>query len=76
MGAYILSEELRRNDGDVLRSLAAYNAGPGNASFWWELAEGDPDLFVELISFRETQHYVRTITVQANHYRRLYPELR
>jgi len=76
MGAYILSEELRRNDGDVLRSLAAYNAGPGNASFWWELSDGDPDLFVELISFRETQHYVRTITVQANHYRRLYPELR
>ncbi len=76
MGAYILSEELRRYDGDVFRALAAYNAGPGNSSFWWKLAEGDPDLFVELISFRETQHYVRTITVQANHYRRLYPELR
>ncbi len=75
LGAYILSEELRRSDGNVFRSLAAYNAGPGNAAFWWELAEGDSDLFVELISFRETQHYVRTIITQAHHYRRLYPDL-
>jgi len=75
MGAYILSQELQNTEGDVFRALAAYNAGPGNSSFWWELAEGDSDLFVELITFRETQHYVRTITVQSNHYRRLYPEL-
>ncbi len=76
LGAYLLSDELRRSEGDVFRSLAAYNAGPGNAAFWWDLAENDPDLFVELISFRETQRYVRTITTQANHYRRLYPDLR
>ena len=76
LGAYILSQELKRSDGEAMRALAAYNAGPGNASFWWDLAEGDPDLFAELISFRETQRYVRAITVQANHYRRLYPELR
>ena len=76
LGAYILSQELQRGDGNVFWALAAYNAGPGNASFWWELANGDPDLFAELISFHETQRYVRAITVQANHYRRLYPELR
>ncbi len=76
MGAYIFSQELARGDGNVFWALAAYNAGPGNAAFWWGLAEGDEDLFVELISFRETQTYVRTITVQAEHYRRLYPELR
>ena len=75
LGAYILSEELRRSDDNVFLSLAAYNAGPGNAAFWWELAEGDPDLFVELISFRETQRYVRTIITQAYQYRRLYPDL-
>lgn len=75
LGAYILSEELHRSDGNVFRALAAYNAGPGNAAFWWKLAEGDSDLFVELISFRETQHYVRTIITQANHYHRLYPDL-
>jgi len=76
LGAYILSRELARGDGNVFWALAAYNAGPGNAAFWHDLAEGDEDLFVELISFRETQHYVRTITVQAEHYRRLYPQLR
>jgi soluble lytic murein transglycosylase len=75
IGAYILNRELQRNDGSVPRALASYNAGPGNASFWWELADGDEDLFVELISFRETQYYVRTVTVQAEHYRRLYPQL-
>ena len=75
LGAYILSQELERSQGDSFRALAAYNAGPGNADFWWQLAEQDPDLFVELISFRETQHYVRTITVQAQNYRRLYPDL-
>lgn len=76
LGAYILSEELRRSDGAVFRALAAYNAGPGNAAFWWQLAKSDPDLFVELISFRETQRYVRTIVTQAAQYRRLYPHLR
>ncbi len=75
LGAYILSQELQRSNGNDFWALAAYNAGPGNASFWWELANGDPDLFAELISFRETQRYVRAITVQAHHYRRLYPEL-
>ena len=75
LGAYILSQELQNSDGNPLRALAAYNAGPGNAYFWWQLADHDPDLFVELISFRETQRYVRTITIHAHHYRRLYPQL-
>ncbi len=75
LGAYILSEELARSNGNTFKALAAYNAGPGNAAFWWDLSEGDEDLFVELIAFRETQKYVRTITVQAAHYRRLYPFL-
>ena len=75
LGAYILSEELTRSNGNTFKALAAYNAGPGNAAFWWDLSNGDEDLFVELISFRETQKYVRTITVQAEHYRRLYPFL-
>ncbi len=75
LGAYILSEELARSNDNTFKALAAYNAGPGNAAFWWDLSNGDEDLFVELISFRETQKYVRTITVQAEHYRRLYPFL-
>ena len=40
-----------------------------------KLAGPDDDLFLELVSFAETQLYLRTIAVQANHYRRMYPEL-
>ncbi len=76
LGAYILRQELDRGDGNLFWALAAYNAGPGNAAFWWDLAQGDEDLFVELVSFKETQHYIRTIIVQAQHYRRIYPDLR
>ena len=76
LSAYIFGQEIERGHGSVFWALAAYNAGPGNAAYWREMAEDDDDLFAELISIKETQHYVRTITVQANAYRRLYPRLR
>jgi len=75
LGAYLLRQELNRSQENSFRALAAYNAGPNPPTLWWNLAEQDPDLFVELIPYRETQHYVRTITIQAQNYRRLYPEL-
>ena len=39
----------------------AYNAGPGNAAIWQQLANGDPDLFVEVVRFAETRDYIRSI---------------
>ena len=53
--------------------LAAYNAGPGNASIWFELADGDQDLFLEIIRFRETRNYIRGIYELFTIYRNLYP---
>ena len=41
--------------------LAAYNAGPGSATFWSNLAEDDIDLFLEIITFAETSNYVKSI---------------
>jgi soluble lytic murein transglycosylase len=48
-------------DGDLFAALAAYNGGAGNASSWRSLANGDPDLFVEVIRFTETRNYIRSI---------------
>ena len=40
--------------GILYAGLAAYNAGPGNALVWKELAGDDPDLLLEIIRFEET----------------------
>jgi len=48
-------------EGDLFAALAAYNAGPGNASIWKELSGNDPDLFLEVIRYSETRDYIRHI---------------
>lgn len=74
-GAFYLAQSRVSAGGNIWQALAGYNGGPGNAAFWRRLAGPDDDLFVEMINFAETQTYLRTIAVQANHYRRLYPDL-
>ena len=49
-GARYLRMQLNRFDGDLVKALAAYNAGPGRV----ERANGVPQI-------RETQNYVRSI---------------
>jgi soluble lytic murein transglycosylase len=53
-------------------ALAAYNGGPGNAIAWKELANGDPDLFLEVVRFEETRNYIRGISEIFSLYRRIY----
>jgi len=50
-------------DGDLIRILAAYNAGPGNLSRWLPAARhrDDPSLFIEAIPIDETRDYVRQV---------------
>lgn len=62
-GAYYLARQLHAFDGDLLRALAAYNAGPGNVQHW---DDPDTDLFVENISVEETRLYLERIYA---HYR-------
>jgi soluble lytic murein transglycosylase len=74
-GAFYVSAQLTDEEGGMWRALAAYNGGPGNASRWWSAADGDPELFVELIDFAETRRFVRLVTENVRMYERLYPEL-
>ena len=71
-GAYYLAEQLGRFDGNVIASLAGYNAGPGRAIDWLALSGGDPDLFMTAITISSTRLYVQRIYGYYNIYRALY----
>jgi soluble lytic murein transglycosylase len=67
-----MASNLKLLDGDLYATLAAYNAGPGNASVWKELAGDDPDLLLEVVRFQETRDYIRYIYEIYTIYRTLY----
>ena len=58
--------------GDLFATLAAYNAGPGNALIWKELAPDDPDLFLEVIRIDQPYQYITTIYEVFRRYGDLY----
>ena len=72
LGADYLAVQLHAYGGDLYTALAAYNAGPGWASYWSSLANGDLDLFLEVIQFEETRNHIRSIYELFNIYRDLY----
>ncbi len=52
-------------EGNLVRLLAAYNAGPGNVGRWEIRDDGDPLLFMESIPLPETRGFVhRALTYQ------------
>ncbi len=71
-GAYYLHQQLRSFDGHVHAALSAYNAGPGNAARWYEVAGGDHDQYLETVNFAETHLYIERIYVGHVIYRYLY----
>ena len=71
-GTYYLDKNRRLLGNSLYGSLAAYNAGPGNALVWKELAGDDPDLFLEIVRFQETRDYIRLIYEIFNTYRIVY----
>ncbi|MEP7286599.1 MAG: tetratricopeptide repeat protein [Chloroflexota bacterium] len=71
-GVYYLREQLDTFDGNVYAALAAYNAGPAASSEWFRISNGDPDLFINAISYDQTQTYVRRIYEQYETYRIIY----
>ena len=71
-GSYYLSKNRDLLDGNLYAGLAAYNAGPGNAIAWRDLAGNDPDMFLEVVRFEETRNYIRFIYEIFSTYRSLY----
>ena len=60
-GTDYLERQKNNFDGDLYAALTAYNAGPGNASYWSSFSNGDMDLLLEIIEFDETQDYIKSI---------------
>ena len=71
-GAWFLDRILQQTNGDVMTALAGYNGGPANSVKWMNAANGDPDLFVEIITRPEPQLYVREIYRHYDVYVHLY----
>jgi soluble lytic murein transglycosylase len=71
-GAYYLGQQVERFDGDLYAALAAYNAGPGNAAIWKEMAPEDYDLYLEVIRLNQPHLYIRRIYEAYVVYRALY----
>jgi soluble lytic murein transglycosylase len=65
---------LMRKYPEVVKSLAAYNAGESRVAKWSTKAGADdPEVFTERIPFVETRDYVRTILRNRAYYQALYP---
>ena len=73
LGTEYLRQQLSNWDGDLYRTLAAYNAGPGRVREWlmWSNYR-EPAEFVETIPFTETREYVQAVLRNADLYRELY----
>lgn len=58
---YLLKNSLV--DGDIIKLLVAYNAGPGNLQKWTRKIgkDVDPLIFVEMIPVKETRDYVEHV---------------
>jgi soluble lytic murein transglycosylase len=75
LGIHHLKELLERYSNNLVKAVAAYNAGE-NAVGRWEtrFAGADDDEFIERIPYPETQLYVKLVLRNLRVYRKLYGE--
>lgn len=72
-GALYINRQLENFSGENPLFLAAYNAGPGNATRWVDMHgwnSADPELYIEQITYRETRMYVKKVQRSAWIYER------
>lgn len=72
LGCAYLGQLRERFQGNLVATLAAYNAGPGQVEQWHARPE---TLDLGRIPFPETRHYVRQVLRSQVRYSALYPEL-
>ncbi len=72
LGSHYLARQRDYFDDDLYATLAGYNGGPGNAQAWLQLANGDPDLFLEVVRASESRQYIMNISEFMHLYARLY----
>ncbi len=68
-----LSRLSRRFNGNLILTIAGYNADADRVAQWWASRDGmDDDEFIAAIPFTETRHYVQKVLANLHVYRRLY----
>lgn len=73
LGTQYLRGQLNHWDGDWVKTLAAYNAGPTRVRRWVEqYGYNDPAEFIQNIPFNETRDYVQAVLRNGQIYRELY----
>ena len=71
-GVRYLEQLLQQFSGNVLYTVAAYNAGPQAVTAWVSKnGSREPDEFVELIPYQETRQYVKRVLRSYREYHRL-----
>jgi len=74
LGTLHLRDLVRKYPKDLVKVLAAYNAGEARVEKWSTKAgAGDPEVFTERIPFVETRDYVRIVLRNQAYYDALYP---
>ncbi len=74
MGSQYLAMMLRRFDGNLIHTIASYNAGPDAVTRWLASRNNlEWDEFVEEIPYLETRAYVKKVWMSYVRYAALYP---
>lgn len=72
VGARYVEQLLQQFDGNLIQTVAAYNAGPQAVSGWIAKFNGrEPDEWVESIPYQETRQYVKRVLRSYREYHRL-----